>query len=94
MLVVRLRDAMEEYRRRTGERMTYSKLSALTGMAVSTLSKIGSEMGKHTTLANVEKICTALGVSTGDLLDIIPDPPKAKPKRKVEPKPKRRTKKK
>ncbi len=81
MLIVKLRDAMEEYRRRTGERMTYPKLSEQTGIAVSTLSKIGSEMGKHTTLANVEKICTVLGVSTGELLVIIPDPPKPKRKR-------------
>ena len=58
--------------------MTYPKLSEQTGIAVSTLSKIGSEMGKHTTLANVEKICTFLGVSTGELLVIIPDPPKRK----------------
>ena len=78
MLVVKLRDAMEEYRRRTGERITYPKLSERTGIAVSTLRKIGSEMGKHTTLANVEKICTALGVSTGELLAIIPEPPKSK----------------
>lgn len=80
MLVVKLRDAMEEYRRRTGERITYPKLSERTGIAVSTLSKIGSEMGKHTTLVNVEKICTVLGVSTGELLVIIADPRKAKRK--------------
>ena len=78
MLVVKLRDAMEEYRRRTGDRITYAKLSEETGIAVSTLSKIGSDMRKHTTLANVEKICTVLGVSTGELLVIIPDPRKAK----------------
>lgn len=82
MLVVKLRDAMEEYRRRTGDRMTYPKLSDQTGIAVSTLSKIGSDMGKHTTLANVEKICTVLGVSTGELLVIIPNPPKVKRGRK------------
>ncbi len=58
--------------------MTYPKLSEQTGIAVSTLSKIGSEMGKHTTLVNVEKICTVLGVSTGELLVIIRDPPKPK----------------
>ncbi len=78
MLIVRLRDAMEAYRRRTGERMTYAKLSERTGIAVSTLKKIGSRLGKHTTLASVEKLCTDLGVTPGDLLEIIPDPPKPK----------------
>jgi DNA-binding Xre family transcriptional regulator len=78
---------MEAYRRRTGDRMTYAKLSEVTGIAVSTLKKIGSRLGHHTTMANLEKLCRALGVSPGDLLELIDDPPKAKPK------PKRKTKK-
>ena len=73
---------MELYRRRTGERMTYAKLSERTGIAVSTLKKIGSRLGKHTTLASVEKLCTELGVTPGDLLEIIPNPPKPKRTRK------------
>ena len=77
---------MEEYHRRTGERMTYPKLSKRTGIAVSTLRKIGSKLGKHTTLASVEKICMELDVMPGDLLVIIPDPPKSAP----EPSPKRK----
>ncbi len=87
MLVVKLRDAMEAYHRRTGERMTYVKLSERTGIAVSTLRKIGSELGKHTTLTNIEKFCRALSTTPGDLLELIDDLPKAKPK------PKRKSKK-
>ena len=85
MLVVKLRDAMEAYRRRTGERMTYAKLAEQTGIAASTLRTIGSNLRYHTTFGNLEKICLALGVSPGDVLEIIPDPPKpeikSKPKR-------------
>ena len=86
MLVLKLKDAMEAYRRRTGERMTYAMLAEQTGIAASTLRTIGSNLRYHTTLGNVEKICLALNVSPGDLLEIIPDLPKTKPKRKAKPK--------
>ncbi|MGD8453012.1 MAG: helix-turn-helix transcriptional regulator [Phycisphaerae bacterium] len=88
MITVKLKDAMEAYRRRTGERMTYAKLSQLTDISQSTLRKIGSVLSYHPTLSNIERICVALDATPGDMLEIIPDPPKAKPK----PKPKRQTK--
>jgi DNA-binding Xre family transcriptional regulator len=78
VLAIKLREAMEAYRRRTGERMTYPKLSKLTGIAVSTLKKIGSRLGHRSTFGNVEKLCLALSVAPGDLLEIVADPPKAK----------------
>ncbi len=78
MLVVKLRDAMEAYRRRTGERMTYAKLAERTGISASTLRTIGSNLAYHPTFASVERICRALDVSPGDLLELIDDPPKAK----------------
>ena len=85
MLVVKLKDAMEAYRRRTGERMTYAQLAERTGISHSTLRIIGSVLGYHPTLANVERLCVALDVTPGDMLEIIPDPPKpdtkSKPKR-------------
>ena len=84
VLTIKLRDAMEAYRRRTGERMTYGKLAEATGIAVSTLKKIGSSLTHHTTLTNIEKLCRALDVTPGDLLELIDDPPKARrgPKKK------------
>ena len=78
MITVKLRDAMEAYRRRTGERMTYARLVELTDISESTLKKIGSSLSYHPTLANVEHLCRALGVTPGDLLELIPDPPKPK----------------
>ena len=82
MLTIKLKDAMEAYRRRTGERMKYRRLWEITGISESTLKKIGSSLTKHTTLSNVEKLCRALGVTPGDMLELIDDPPKSKPKRK------------
>lgn len=81
MLVVKLRDAMEAYRRRTGQRMTYAELAERTGISHATLRTIGSVLAYHPTLANIERICVALDVTPGDMLEIIPDPPKPKRKR-------------
>ena len=78
MIVVKLREAMEAYRRDTGRRMTYEKLAKSTGIAQSTLRTIGSSLGYHPTLANIEKICDALDVTPGFLLEIIDNPPKRK----------------
>jgi DNA-binding Xre family transcriptional regulator len=73
-----LREAMEAYRRRTGERMTYKVLAERTGIAHGTLQIMGSQLGYNATLATLEKICRALTVDFGDLLELIDEPPKAK----------------
>ena len=78
MLVVKLKDAMEAYRRRTGERMTYAELAERTGISHATLRTTGSVLAYHPTLANIERICKALDVTPGDLLEVIDDPPKPK----------------
>lgn len=78
MIRVKLREAMEAYRLRTGERLTYAKLAEMSGVAEGTLNSIGSRLGYNVTLATVEKICRALEVSFHDLLEMIDDPPKTK----------------
>lgn len=84
MLVVKLREAMEAYRRRTGVRVTYTTLAERTGISESMIRKIGGIIGYHPTLEDIEKLCVVLGVTPGDLLEVIPEPPKLKasPKRK------------
>lgn len=94
MLVVKLKDGMEAYRRRTGERITYEKLAEKTGISHSTLRTMGSDLKYHPTLANVERICKALDMTPGDLLEIIDDPPEPKPSPKKTKKKKKSTKKK
>ena len=78
MIVVKLREAMEAHRRRTGERMTYERRADLTGIAHSTLRSIGSRLGYRPTLANVEKLCRTLDVPLHEMLEMIDDPPKRK----------------
>ncbi len=78
MIRVRLREAMEAYRRRTGQRVTYAKLAEMSGVAEGTLNSIGSRLAYNVTLASVEKICRALEISFHDLLEMIDDPPEPK----------------
>ena len=75
---VKLREAMEAHRLRTGERLTYTGLAEMSGVGEGTLSSIGSRVGYNVTLATVERIRRALDVPLHDLLEVIDDPPKPK----------------
>jgi len=68
---LKLREAMDTYRERTGERMTHDRLSSLTGLSRSTLDSLASRENYNTTLSTVAKLCFALGCQPGDLLEYI-----------------------
>lgn len=70
MLRVKLREAMEEHRRRTGERMTYELLAKRTGLSRATLESLATRHSYNTRLSTIEKLCTALGCKPGDLLEL------------------------
>lgn len=69
MLYVKLREALEEYRRRTGERLTYEKLADRTGLSRATLESLASRESYNTRLSTIEKLCRALDCQPGDLLE-------------------------
>jgi len=70
MLRVKLREAMEDFRLRTGERMTYKKLASLTGLSRATLESLASRDTYNTRLSTIEKLCRALECAPGDLLEL------------------------
>ena len=78
MIAIKLREAMEAYKRRTGKRMTYDILADNTGIGHGTLRTMGSRDDYNATLVTLEKICRALEVTPGDLLEMIADQPKPK----------------
>ncbi len=78
MIAIKLREAMEAYKRRTGERMTYQVLAERTGIAQGTLQIIGSRDDYNATLELIEKLCLALDVPIQEMLEIVPNPPKPK----------------
>ncbi|MGD8454051.1 MAG: helix-turn-helix transcriptional regulator [Phycisphaerae bacterium] len=82
MIAIKLREAMEAYRRRSGERLTYEKLAQRSGIAKQTLHTIGSRDDYNATLELIEKLCIALDTTPGDLLELIEGSPKPKSKAK------------
>lgn len=69
MIEVKLREAMETYRRRTGERLTYQTLAERTGLARSTLESIATRRDYNANLSTINKICKVLRCEPVTLLE-------------------------
>ena len=80
-IIIKLREVVEAYKRRTGERMTYEILAERTGLAKGTFRNIGSRRKSGANLSTIAQICGVLGISPGDLLEVVEVLPKAKGKR-------------
>jgi|WetSurMetagenome_2_1015567.scaffolds.fasta_scaffold342190_1 DNA-binding Xre family transcriptional regulator len=78
MVAIKLREAMQHYKRRTGKKMTYRILAEISGVAEPTLHSIGSRTDYNATLSTIERLCLALDVGLQDMLELIPEPPKPK----------------
>ena len=70
MIRVQLRKAMNEYREKTGMRLTYLELSQKTGLTVETLQAIATRPNYNTTLKAIDKICVALECPLATLLTL------------------------
>ena len=79
MIAVKLREAMERYRRLTGHRMTYRQLAAATGVSESTLQSIAARRDYNTTLDTVDRIAVALDCPLDVLLERLTDAPSEQP---------------
>lgn len=67
---VRIREAMEAYRTRTGERMTYQKLATASGLSIATLQSLAARSEYNTRISTIERLCVALHCSPGDMLEL------------------------
>jgi putative transcriptional regulator len=63
---------MDEFRCRTGTRLTYAKLAEMTGLSQATVDAIASRPSYNPTLATIEKLCRSLDCTPGQLLDMGP----------------------
>ncbi len=70
MINVRLKEAIEQYKISSGEKLTYQLLAERTGIALDTLQSLASRPSYNTTLSTVEKLCLALNCGPGDLLTL------------------------
>ena len=72
-IVIKLREAVQAYKRRTGKKMTYQILADKTGIAYATLNNMGSNLKYNATLGLLTKICTALETTPDELLEYMPE---------------------
>ncbi|MCG8408957.1 MAG: helix-turn-helix transcriptional regulator [Phycisphaerales bacterium] len=94
-VIIKLREAMQSYYRRTGKRMTYVKLAEATGISEDTIESIGGRNEYLPGLTTVEKLCRALEVEISEMVEIVDDPPsEPEPSPKTTKKKKKTTKKK
>lgn len=70
-LRIRLREAMEAHRQRTGTRMTYQTLAEASGLSVSTLQSLAARPTYNTRLSTIARLCAALRCQPGDLLELM-----------------------
>lgn len=70
MLRIRLREAMDAHRQRTGVRFTYQTLAEAAGLSISTLQSLAARPTYNTRLSTIERLCIALRCSPGDLLEL------------------------
>ena len=70
MIKVKLREAMENFKQRTGVRLTYETLAEKTGISVNTLQSLATRTSYNTRLTTIEKLCLALDCLPGDLLEL------------------------
>lgn len=68
VIVVRLREMIHAFEKRTGQRLTYAQLAARSGVARATVESLGSRRGYNATLDTVDKLCEALGCDLTDLV--------------------------
>lgn len=69
MIVVKLKEAMASYHRRTGTRITYESLAERAGLSRATVEALGSRSEYNTTLRTLDQLCTALGCEVSDLIE-------------------------
>ena len=68
VIVVRLREMIQAFTNRTGQKLTYADLAARSGVARATIESLASRGGYNATLATIDKLCDALDCGLIDLV--------------------------
>jgi len=69
VIVIKLREAIAAFEKRTGTAMSYADLAERTGLARATIEALGSRPHYNTTLSTIDKLCESLGCGLSDLLE-------------------------
>ena len=69
VIVIKLREAIAVFEKRTGTTLSYADLAERTGLARATIEALGSRANYNTTLTTIDKLCQTLGCELSDLLE-------------------------
>ena len=72
VISVKLREAIGNYERRTGKRLTYAELAKRAGLSRATVEALGSRTTYNTTLQTIDRLCAVLECDVTDLLEYRP----------------------
>lgn len=67
---IKLREAIENHLKRSGERLTYARVAELSGLSRATVESIATRPDYNATLDAIERLCRALGCTPGELLEL------------------------
>lgn len=67
-LKFRLREILAERHRQTGERLTYEKITAATGISPNTLSTLANNKVRKVGTTTIEGLCNFLECTPGELM--------------------------
>lgn len=93
VIVIKLKEAMLAYGRKTGRNLSYRDVAEMTGIPAETLRSIGSRAGYHCPISRLEILCRTLETPLHEMLEMIDDPPELEPTPKKTKKKKKTTKK-
>lgn len=77
MIRFRLKERIADFEFREGRHLTLEELSGKTEIHRTTLSRIATKRGYNTTTENINNLCEFFGCQVADLMEYVPDPPKA-----------------
>ena len=72
MIKFRLRSLIAAWEIKNNEQLTLEKLSRLTGINRSTLSRMAGSADHNTTIKNIDTLCEFFGCTVGDLMEHVP----------------------
>ncbi|MGM0434309.1 MAG: helix-turn-helix domain-containing protein [Pseudomonadota bacterium] len=72
MIRYRLKELIEDYEARTGQKLSYTKLARETGLNRPTISKLITQRGYNTTTTVLDRLCDFFECSIEDLIEHVP----------------------
>ena len=73
MIRIKLKEAIDELRDRTGEKVTYEQLAADTGLSKATIESIASRKHYNASLKVIDTLCLHLSTDPAQLLEYFPE---------------------